>query len=83
MLSRESNQYKKCMELLPFVIDSQASFEDTNFFHQHIVNWPEVVDCYQNEVAFREALREKLGKFVAPEDLLTNIRQHVRLQTVS
>ena len=83
MLSRESDQYKKCMKLLPFVIDSQASSEDTDFFHQHIVNWPEVIDCYQNEVAFREALREKLGKFVAPEDLLTTIRQHVRVQTIS
>ena len=83
MLSRESDQYKKCMQLLPLVIDSQASLEDTDFFHQHIINWPEVIDCYQNEVAFREALREKLGKFVAPEDLLTNIRQHVRVLAVS
>lgn len=83
MLSKESIQYKKCMDLLPLVLDSQASSEDTVFFHQHIVNWPDVVDCYQNEKAFREILREKLGRSVAPEELLSNIRQHVRLQKVS
>ena len=83
MLSKESDQYKKCLELLPLVLDSQASSQDTEFFHQHIVNWPDVIDCYQNERAFREALRDKLGRHVAPEELLSAIRQHVRLQKVS
>ena len=83
MLSKESDHYKKCMDLLPMVLDSQASAEDTEFFHQYIVNWPDVVDCYQNEKAFREVLRQKLGRAVAPEELLTAIRQHVRPQKVS
>ena len=83
MLSKESDQYKKCMDLLPLVLDSQASDEDTAFFHQYIVNWPDVVDCYQNEKAFRAVLREKLGRSVAPEELLTNIRQRVHPQDVS
>ena len=83
MLSKESDQYKKCLELLPLVLDSQASSQDTEFFHQHIVNWPDVIDCYQNERAFREAVCVKLGRFVAPEELLSTIRQHVRPQIAS
>ena len=83
MLSKESHQYKKCLELLPLVLDSQASSQDTEFFHQHIVNWPDVIDCYQNERAFREAVCAKLGRFVAPEELLSTIRQHVRPQIAS
>jgi len=82
MLPRESPQYTRCMELLPLVLDSQASTEDTKFFHQYAVNWPEVIDCYNKEKAFRDALRAKLGRFVAPEDLLSNIRQHVKPQNI-
>jgi hypothetical protein len=70
------------MELLPLILDSQASTEDINFFHQYAANWPEVIDCYNQEKAFRDALKAKLGRFVAPEDLLSNIRQHVKLQNI-
>ncbi|MEM9671199.1 MAG: hypothetical protein AAF992_01310 [Bacteroidota bacterium] len=82
MLPKESPQYTRCMELLPLILDSQASIEDTNFFHQYAANWPEVIDCYHKEKAFRDALKAKLGRFVAPEDLLINIRQHVKLQNI-
>lgn len=82
MLPKESPQYTRCMELLPLVLDSQASTEDTNFFHKYAINWPEVIDCYEKEKAFRETLRAKLGRFVAPEDLLINIRQYVKPQNI-
>lgn len=82
MLPKESPQYTRCMELLPLVLDSQASIEDTDFFHKYAVNWPEVIDCYNKEKAFRDTFRAKLGRFVAPEDLLSNIRQHVKLQNI-
>ncbi len=83
MLSKESDHYKKCMDLLPIVLDSQASVEDTDFFHQYIVNWPDVVDCYQNEKAFREIIRQKLGRAVAPEELLKSIKGHIHTQKIS
>lgn len=82
MLSKDSPHYSRCMELLPLVLDSQASIEDADFFHQYSVNWPDVVDCYEREKAFREALRAKLDRFVAPEGLLSNIRKHVNTQNI-
>jgi hypothetical protein len=82
MLSNDSPHYKRCMDLLPLVLDSQASLEDTDFFHAHATNWPDVIDCYNKEKAFRDAFREKLGKFMAPDDLLANIRQHLKLQNI-
>lgn len=76
-LTRESNHYKRCMELLPLIIDQQATSEDIEFFHKHSVNWPEVLDCYHKEKAFREAIRSKLGILPAPEDLMESIRQSI------
>lgn len=80
MLSKDSPHYTRCMELLPLILDSQASLEDTDFFHQYAANWPEVLDCYHSEKAFRDTFRTKLGRFMAPDDLLSAIRQHVKLQ---
>ncbi len=76
-LTKESTQYKRCMELLPLLIDEQATSEDLDFFLKHSVNWPEVQDCYKKEKAFREAIIAKLGIMPAPEELLESIRQHV------
>ncbi len=76
-LNRESTQYKRCMELLPLLIDQQATSEDLDFFHEHSVNWPEVKDCYEKEKAFREAIIDKLGIMPAPRELMESIRQHV------
>lgn len=83
MLPNESPNYTRCMELLPLILDSQASVEDSDFFHKHAADWPEVLDCYEKEKAFRDTLKAKLGRFTAPEDLLGNIRQHVNLQNIS
>ncbi|MEQ9437779.1 MAG: hypothetical protein RIG62_01980 [Cyclobacteriaceae bacterium] len=83
MLSNDSSHYERCMELLPLVLDSQASLEDVDFFHTNAANWPEVLDCYNREKAFRDALREKLGRFLAPDDLLVDIRKHIKPQNVS
>jgi hypothetical protein len=77
-LSRESPQYKRCMDLLPLVLDRTATKDDTEFFHKYAANWPEVLDCYQKEHAFREAIRQKLGTFSAPEELLSNIRNQIK-----
>lgn len=77
-LSRESPQYKRCMELLPLVLDREANLEDTDFFHQYAKNWPEVLDCYKNETAFRLAIRQKLGSLPAPEELLSSIRSSIK-----
>lgn len=65
------------MELLPLVLDQQATSEDMDFFHQHSVNWPDVMDCYNKEKAFRDAIKSKLGILPAPEDLMESIRQRV------
>ncbi len=83
MLPKDSPQYSRCMELLPLVLDSQASTEDTDFFHKYAVNWPEVLDCYEREKAFRDALKAKLDRFVAPQDLRHIIREHVNPQNIS
>ena len=80
-LSRESPQYKRCMELLPLVLDQQATSEDTTFFHRYAKNWPEILNCYEQETAFRLAIRQKLGTLVAPEDLLNDIRNSIKQTT--
>ncbi len=77
-LSRESPQYKRCMELLPFILDREATSEDTDFFHHHAQHWPEVLDCYENESAFRLAIRQKLGSLPAPNELLMSIRNRIK-----
>ncbi|WKN44497.1 hypothetical protein [Tunicatimonas pelagia] len=83
MLPKDSPHYSRCLELLPLVLDSQASTEDVDFFHQYAVNWPEVLDCYEKEKAFRETLKIKLGRFNAPDDLLSDIRKHINPQNIS
>ncbi|MFP4089153.1 MAG: hypothetical protein ACLFUB_14360 [Cyclobacteriaceae bacterium] len=77
-LSKESPQYKRCMDLLPLVLDRTATTEDTEFFHKYASNWPEVLDCYEKEYAFREAIRQKLGTMPAPEELLDTIRNQIK-----
>ncbi|WKN33453.1 hypothetical protein PZB74_08925 [Porifericola rhodea] len=77
-LSRESPQYKRCMELLPLVLDREATTEDVDFFHNHVKHWPEVLDCYEKETAFRLAIKQKLGSLPAPEELLTSIRDRIK-----
>ncbi len=76
-LTKESPHYKRCMDLLPSLIDNQASSEDVTYFHTYVVNWPEVLDCYQKETAFREAIRNKLVMLPAPEDLMEHIKQSI------
>ncbi len=76
-LTRESNHYKRCMDLLPLVLDRQATSEDVQFFHTYAINWPEVMDCYEKEKAFREAIKNKLGILPAPEDLMDSIKQSI------
>lgn len=76
-LTKESAHYKRCMDLLPLILDKQATSEDTEFFHTYSVHWPEVMECYEKERAFREAIRAKLGILPAPQDLMENIRQSI------
>lgn len=76
-LTKESLHYKRCMDLLPLIIDNQASSEDKAYFHTYAINWPEVLDCYEKETAFREAIRTKLGMLQAPSDLMENIKQRI------
>lgn len=76
-VTKENNHYRRCMELLPLVLDQQATSEDMDFFHEHSANWPDVMDCYNKEKAFRDAIKSKLGILPAPEDLMESIRQRV------
>jgi hypothetical protein len=77
-LSRESPEYKRCMELLPLVLDREATSDDTDFFHQHSKYWPEVLECYEKESAFRLAIKQKLGSLPAPQELLISIRNRIK-----
>lgn len=77
-LSRESPHFKRCMDLLPLVLDKEANDNDTRYFHQYAKNWPEIMDCYEKEAAFRLAIRQKLGTLPAPDELLTNIRDRIK-----
>lgn len=76
-LKKESAHYKRCMDLLPLILDNQATSEDIEFFHTYVVNWPEVMDCYEKEKAFREAIRTKLGILPAPQELMESIKQSI------
>lgn len=77
-LSKESPHYKRCMELLPLVIDREANDDDIEFFHHHSRNWPEILDCYEKETAFRLAIKQKLGTLPAPDELLNSIRDSIK-----
>lgn len=76
-LTKESPHYKRCMDLLPMILDNQATLDDTEFFHTYAVNWPDVMECYEKEKAFREAIRSKLGILPAPQDLMDSIKQSI------
>lgn len=77
-LSKESPHYKRCMELLPLVLDKEATAEDTSYFHQYAKNWPDILECYEKETAFRLAIKQKLGSLPAPQELLNNIRDCIK-----
>jgi len=77
-LSKDSPHFKRCVELLPLVLDNQTNDEDTTYFHQYVQNWPEILSCYEREIAFRSAIKQKLGTLPAPEELLTNIRDRIK-----
>lgn len=77
-LSKESPHYKRCIELLPLVLDKEATEQDTSYFHHYAKNWPDILECYEKETAFRLAIKQKLGSLPAPEELLTVIRNRIK-----
>ncbi len=77
-LSRESPHFKRCMELLPLVLDKEATDEDAKYFHQYARNWPDIQDCYDKESAFRQAIKQKLGTLLAPDELVSSIRDQIK-----
>lgn len=77
-LSKESPHFKRCMELLPLVLDNEANHEDMSYFHQYSKNWPEITECYEREAAFRLAIKKKLGTLPAPDELLTSVRARIK-----
>ncbi len=74
----EPEAYEKCMQLLPFVLDEEATAEETEYFYQCIQNWPWVIEYCEAEKALRETIKAKLAYMAVPVGLADAIKQKVR-----
>ena len=74
----EPEAYHKCIRLMPFVLDEEASPEESEYFHQCIKNWPWVIEYYETEKALRAAIRAKLAYMAVPLGLADAIKQKIR-----
>jgi hypothetical protein len=68
----------KCSEVLHLIIDGEASLEEEEYFHNHIL---QCVDCshyYLLEQSIRNAIRNKINRKIAPDDFIHQIRMKIK-----
>lgn len=68
----------RCNQVLHLVIDGEASHDEEEYFFNHILQCMDCSHYYMIEQSIREALRHKISKKEAPEDLIHQLRLKIR-----
>ena len=63
-----------CLELLQMYLDGEASKKQCEFVKMHIDNYKRCMECYEFANTMRDALKNKMSKKIAPEDLLSHVQ---------
>lgn len=73
-----SEEDKRCMRLVPFVVDNEAEPDDLKLFEQRINHCTKLADYYQLEKALKQALQSKIERISVPDDLINSIKLKIR-----
>jgi anti-sigma factor (TIGR02949 family) len=63
-----------CVSVLNLIIDGEANELEKTFFNTHVKECLECSEYYSIDQAIREAIRKKLEKKEAPQDLIHLLR---------
>jgi anti-sigma factor (TIGR02949 family) len=67
-----------CIKVLNLIIDGEADENEEMFFNTHVKECLQCSQYYTIDQAIREAIRKKLEKKEAPEDLIHSLRTKVK-----
>jgi len=70
--------HEECIRVLNLIIDGEANEIEQNFFHTHIMDCMQCTHYYTVEQSIREAIKKKLTKKEAPEDLIQSVRSKLK-----
>lgn len=70
--------HEECIRVLNLIIDGEANKKEQVFFHTHIQDCLHCSHYYTVEQSIREAIRKKLTKKEAPEDLIQSVRDKLK-----
>lgn len=67
-----------CLDMLQLILDGEASPEERrDFFDKHLESCMPCYRTYHLEMAIRELLKTKCGKYEAPAELIDNIKKMI------
>ena len=70
--------HEKCIRVLNLIIDGEANKNEQIFFHSHIQDCLQCSHYYTVEQSIREAIKKKLAKKEAPEELIQSVRSNLK-----
>lgn len=70
--------HEECIRVLNLIIDGEANEIEQRFFHSHIQDCLHCSHYYTVEQSIREAIKKKLTKKEAPEDLIQSVRSKLK-----
>ena len=71
------SDFDKCLSILNFILDDEATREQEDFFYAHIEKCIVCFSHYNVEKQIRELLKRKLQKKTVPSELSSEIRNKI------
>ncbi|WP_026999733.1 hypothetical protein [Eisenibacter elegans] len=68
-----------CSDLLPLVIDQEASAEVMEMFFEHVVNCEHCQRCYEVEKCLKDKIKNACQGKCVPEELVNTIQSQINL----
>jgi anti-sigma factor (TIGR02949 family) len=81
MKEKPCGDHDYCIRVLNLIIDGEANESEKNFYNTHVKECLQCSEYYTIDQAIREAIRKKLEKKEAPEELIHLLRIKVKEST--
>ena len=78
MKDKPCEDHDYCIRVLNLIIDGEANEAEQVFFNTHVKECLKCSQYYTIDQAIREAIRKKLEKKEAPEDLIHSLRNKIK-----
>jgi hypothetical protein len=74
----QSDEYHRYKDLLPLVLDGEASLDDKVLFENHIKKCVICAENYRLELSLKESIKTKLEFKKVPDGLIDSIKDKIR-----